>query len=200
MLLSQRVSIIAGLLMSLLASFAFASEGGAEKFVRETADSTLRIVSDGSLTEEQKEESLNKLFEKTVDVDWIAKFAMGFYWRGVDDEQKKEYVRLYRKFLMSSYVPRFKAYTNQKLELKGVFVDGEGKYLVQTEIKNPGKPDIRVDYKVRQGADSSYKIFDIIGEGVSMITTQRSDFGSILSRKGVDHLIGLLRKKVGEDA
>ena len=52
-----------------------------------------------------------------------------------------------------------------------------------------GKPPVQVDYRVHPAEDGSLKVFDIIVEGVSLITTQRSEFGSVVQNQGIDALI-----------
>jgi phospholipid transport system substrate-binding protein len=179
-----------------LTSQANANLNGAQTFVREVGDDALKLIKDGNVDDKKKEQKLISLFEKVVDTKWIAQFVLGSYWNSATDEQKKEYVELHHKFLINSYIPKFKQYTNQKIEFKKFYEEGNLEYMVETEILQPDKPAIRVDYKVREDASGTYQIYDVIAEGVSLITTQRSDFTSILSRGGLDDLIKKLKDKV----
>lgn len=163
------------------------------------SNTTLNVVSSGKMTIDQKDKTLRDLFEKSVDTTWISRFVIGVYWRDASDEQKSKYTEFYHKFLMDSYVPKFRSYTDQKFELKSVEALENDEYLVQTEIYTHDKPSLRVDYKIRKGSDGKYKIFDVIAEGVSLITTQRSEFGSIVSRNGIDYLIDKLKARSEED-
>jgi phospholipid transport system substrate-binding protein len=174
------------------------SADGANKFVNKVGDTTLKIVSSKS-TAIQKEQELTKLFESSVDINWIATFVLGSYSHDVSPEQTAEYNELYHKFLLKSYVPKFKQYTNQKIVIINTQPESAGEFVVQTEIKTAGQPSVLVDYKVRMES-GQYKIFDIVAEGVSLITTQRSEFGSILSRKGVGFLIEKLKEKIAQPA
>jgi phospholipid transport system substrate-binding protein len=174
-----------------------ASAAGANKFINKVGDATLDIVSSKKFTSAQKEQELTKLFESSVDIEWIAKFVIGSYGRGITPEQNTEYNDLYHKFLLQSYVPKFRQYTNQKIVIINTHPESEGEFSVQTEIKTPDQPSIRVDYKVKM-VSGQYKIFDIVAEGVSLITTQRSEFGSILSRNGLGFLIEKLKEKVAK--
>jgi phospholipid transport system substrate-binding protein len=174
-----------------------AKKESAELFVSTIGDTAIGIVA-SKLTVEQKEAKLTKLFEDSVDTKWIAKFVLGSYGRQITPEQSNEYSELYHKFLLQSYVPKFKSYTNQKIVVLSTSKEDANNFLVQTEIKAEGEPTVNVDYKVRKGADGKFKIIDIVAEDVSMITTQRSEFGSILSRNGVDGLIERLKAKVAQ--
>src|SRR5690606_10743267 len=108
--------------------------------------------------------------------------------REATPEQQKRYTELYHKFLISTYVPRFREYTNQKFTILKSQETDNREYLVDTEIISPGEPPIKVSYRVRQ-ENGGYRIIDVIAEGVSLITTQRSEFNSILAREGLDSLL-----------
>jgi phospholipid transport system substrate-binding protein len=61
-----------------------------------------------------------------------------------------------------------------------------------SEIAN-GEPFF-IDYRIHK-VDKSYKIFDVIVEGVSLLTTQRTEFSSVINNKGIDYLINQLVEK-----
>ena len=57
-----------------------------------------------------------------------------------------------------------------------------------------GSDDISVDYRLRQ-TDGTWKIIDVIIEGVSLVSNYRSQFQEIMTNGGIDRLLGLLREK-----
>jgi len=187
---------IALLIIFPLTSGANATADDAEKFIKNISSKAISVIQSEKSSEIEKEMALVSLFEQSVDTQWIAKFAMGRHWNRASDHQKELYTDLYKKFLIGSYVPKFKEYTNQKIIIKKTYDEGDKEYLIETEILQHDGAAINVDYKVREGAGGKYVIFDVIAEGVSLITTQRSEFGSILSRKGVDYLIKKLKARV----
>ena len=67
------------------------------------------------------------------------------------------------------------------------------------QSQEPNSEPVLVDYRVRESKNtkggSGYKIFDVIVEGVSLITTQRSEFASVITNNGIDYLIGQLAAK-----
>ena len=67
--------------------------------------------------------------------------------------------------------------------------------VVVTEISRPSGPPLVAGWRVRGGA-GTYKILDVIVEGVSMLATQRSEFASVVRSQGVDGLIEVLRVQV----
>lgn len=184
------------LIVAPLTSGANATQEGAQSFIKNVSQQAIGMITSNKNNETLKEAQLIHLFEKSVDTKWIAKFAMGRYWNDATDLQKEQYIKLHKQFLVNSYVPKFRKYTNQKIALKKTYDEGENEYLIETEILQKEGPAIKVDYKVRKDAENKYMIYDVVAEGVSLITTQRSEFGSILSRKGVDYLIKKLKSRV----
>lgn len=191
--------LLAVFLLCSFSSTASASEEEVRQFVNSLSERTLAIIKDSAVSSSKKEQELSALFTETIDTEWIGKFALGRYVRTITPEQLKRYQENYTKYLIINYVPNFRDYTGQTLKLTSISDTGKGTYLVQTEIVSPNGPSIRVDYRVRQ-KESSFKIYDIIAEGVSLITTQRAEFGSVLSQQGIDFLIAKLEKRISENA
>ena len=173
-----------------------ASADDAGKYVESLAKQTLSTISDKGRSKEQKSALLQKLFSNNVDIPWVGRFVMGRFWRTASDSQKKQYLAEYQKFLIQHYTDRFTDYTSGSFKVTGSKDDGDSEYTVSMVIQasEAGSDPINVDYKVRKDGNS-YKIFDVIVEGVSMITTQRSEFASVLNQHDVDFLIAQLQSK-----
>jgi phospholipid transport system substrate-binding protein len=187
------ISICVGLL--LLATPAEASADAARGFVQGLSDKVLAVIQ-SKASESEKEKKLVSIFEQSVDTAWMGRFAMGQHFKKLSEDKKAKYLGLYKDYLIQSYIPRFKEYTGEKIKIVNVRPDKNSEYFVQTEIVHPdGRPPVLVDYRLRENA-GSYKLVDIIGEGISLITTQRSDFGGAISQGGVDGFIEKLEARV----
>ena len=149
-------------------------------------------------SEAQKLQQLEAMFTGEVDIEWVAKFVLGKYWRTATPEQQQRYTENYRVFLVKHYTGKFTEYTSETFKVTSGRDDGNGQYTLAMKIIRPGKEDVNVDYRVRQSEDGRLKIFDIIVEGVSLITTQRSEFASVAGREGIDSLIDRLAKKTAQ--
>ena len=104
---------------------------------------------------------------------------------------------MYKAYLSQTYVNKFTEYNDQKNKIISIKALNNNYYLATTEIQmNDLK--IEIAYRIKKLKDGKLKIRDIIGEGVSLITAQRSEFGSVLSNQGVDALIKLMEEKTSE--
>lgn len=168
----------------------------ASRYIEGVAKNALATISNAKLNKSQKQASLDKLFKDNVDIPWIGRFVMGRFWKQATDAQKTSYLKEYEKFLIQHYTSRFTDYTSGSFTITSVKDDGEGEFTVNMELKGDKKndPPVLVDYRVRKQG-GGFKIFDVIVEGVSLITTQRSEFSSVISQHDIDYLITQLKNK-----
>lgn len=147
--------------------------------------------------ESEKQQKLQQLFIHSVDMDWMAKFVLGPAWAKADDTQRAEYLQAYRDFLLARYTTNFAEYSGSQYTITGAKNEANGQIVVNMKVKSPKarQQETLAGYRVRAGTDGQYKIVDIIIEGVSLLTTQRSDFSAVAQRNGLDKLIAQLRAK-----
>ena len=72
-------------------------------------------------------------------------------------------------------------------------------YLVRMELLDPNGPSVVMDYRLRPKG-KGFKVVDIVIDSVSLLTTQRSEFNSEVSKRGLDFLIKALEKKAKKNA
>lgn len=172
---------------------------GAKSFVNGVAQEVLSIVKAGGAKEAQQEKLLT-VVDSNIDIDFVAKFVLGKYWRQATPEQQKAYLDAYRPFLKKSYVSRLTKYSGQTVAVGNGRADSDGSYLVTMKVNQPdGSAPVNMLYRVVD-AKGGYRISDIVVEGVSLLNTQRSEFSSIAQSRGIDGLIEALKKKVAASA
>ncbi len=173
-------------------------EDQARAFVEKLADEALKTIKNDSLSDIDKEKALSTLFDRSVDTGWMGRFVLGKHYRTASEAQRAGYAKLYHTYLLKTYIPKFRRYTGQTMTVLKVRADDGKQYLVQTVLENNGaeKPKIFVDYRLRADDSGGYRVIDIVGEGISLVTTQRSDFGGLISQKGFDQFLAQLEAKI----
>ena len=187
-----------------LVSPAKADTKEASSFVSDLAARVIDLVKRADLDEATKESKLNDIFLKSVDTKWIGKFSLGQYWRSITPPQQDQFLNLYSKYLTGMYVPNFRKYTGNVVKVTGAKELRANEYLVQTVIVDPinSAGNIQINYMLRQDPAGLEKfvIFDVIAEGVSLITTQRAELGSVMANQGFDSMMSLLKRKTSGDS
>jgi phospholipid transport system substrate-binding protein len=168
--------------------------GEAAKFVKTLGDEAIRLLGATDIDAGQRRQQYRNLLEAGFAVDTIARFVLGRYWRAANEQQRAEYLGLFREFVLDTYASRLDNYAGETFEIVGAQPLDEKDTIVTTEIRASNGPPIRVDYRVRL-IDGGYKIVDVVIEGVSLITTQRAEFASIVNRRGIEGLLALLRER-----
>lgn len=188
----KRILTILTVLFTANAAFA----GTPQQFAEKVADDVVSII-ESKATDEAKEQRLIDLFRKNVDSDWMGKFTMGRYFRQADAKLQRRYLGLYADYVIYSYIPKFRMYAGERMSVTQVIDDTEGFYTVKSTLKTKASStgSVFVDYKLRK-VGGSYKIVDVIGEGVSLINTQRSDFSTPLAQLGIEGFVNRLEEKV----
>lgn len=171
----------------------------AEKFIGQLAEDAITKLTDESVTVEEQESRFRQIMQDYVAFQTIARWVLGGrHWRAASDDQRKRYLSLFEKLMVSTYAHRFQRYSGETLEVTGVRNIDENQVLVQTTLKRPNadKP-LRVDWRVR-GQQDKLKVIDIMIEGLSMAQTQRSEFSSVLRDNGgdVDALMATLDERL----
>jgi phospholipid transport system substrate-binding protein len=176
------------LLFSTNLSFADDSKD-VEAFVNDLGNKIIKIASNKTYNLNQKRDQLIKLVDGVIDADWISKFVLGKNYRTATPEQKDKFKKLYREFMINTYSPKFTGYNGEKFSITSVNSDNNY-YTAKCIFYPKDAPNINLDFRVRKAQDnSSYMIFDIVAEGVSLIETQRSEFASVISQDGMDKFL-----------
>lgn len=171
------------------------SPADAQKFIDGVASNVLAVIK----TKDSQSTKLGKLegiFSNAVDIPFVGKYVLARHWNTATPEQQKNYLAAYEPFVIKNYANKLTKYSGQNYKLKNARA-ADSNYMVTMEIVDEGNPSVFVDYTLRD-AGSSYKVIDIAVEGVSLRATQRSEFNSIVNSKGIDYLIGALRKQAAK--
>lgn len=165
-----------------------------EKFIDDMSKNSQSILNNKSYTEQKRKDEYKKFSDSIVDSQWVAKFVLGAYWKQINETQHKEFLELYRDYLLENYIPKLKDY-NKDIHILKIENPKEGIYMVSTKTKDKTDRDINVDFRLIV-KNEKLLITDIIPEGISFIGNQRSDVGSTISQKGYNSFIKDLKTKI----
>lgn len=166
--------------------------------VRETVSRILRILEDPALKnpaqQAQRRRMLEEIAADRFDYAEMSKRVLGANWRPLTEAQRKEFVEVYKSFLSDKYAGRIDDYTGQKQAVSYLSERIEGSYAeVRTELRSD-KTTLPMDYRLLL-KDGRWSAYDIIIEGVSLVSNYRSQFQKIIRESSYEELINKLRAR-----
>lgn len=190
-------SLLAGLF--LLSSFAVAAIDDPQQLVRATGDSVLAEVTARRAELEADPRLIYPLVESKVlphfDFRKMSQSALGRFWRRASEAQREGVTREFREMLVRTYATALLGYSGQQIEYLPVkFGSDASKVTVQTRLASDGAPPIPINYRLRKNP-KGWQVYDVVIDGVSLITNYRSQFTAVVRRNGIDGLITALAQK-----
>ncbi|MFC0445881.1 phospholipid-binding protein MlaC [Pseudidiomarina halophila] len=138
-----------------------------------------------------------------VDSTYAAKRVLGRNLKDTTEEQRQEFYTVFREYLIATYGRAFTQYDEEKHDFKferaREVSPSDRMVEVETRLMEPGRPPIRLDFKMRYDEDEKlWKAYDLVVEGVSLLNSKAAEISSVIRSRGIDGTIELLREK-GQD-
>jgi len=161
-------------------------------FVEKLANTIITDVLKSTDTAEKKTERFEKHFLEALDTQSIGKFVLGRYWRTASHTEREQFLDAFTDMALKSWADKFDMYNGQEI----IFIDarpaeGENQVYVNSQIKNDPNP-VEVIWRVRN-KNGTYKIVDIIIEGVSMVLSYRNEYTAYLQNHSLSELTERLK-------
>ena len=166
-------------------------------FIAELIEDAIKILSDKSITQDEKVKAVEKIATENVDIKAIGMYTLGDLRKKIESEQLQQYQNLFKKYFLKNLTSRLSDYSSKKFEV----IDAEQKSAKYTIVyskiaENSSQPEIKVDWRVYTKNPSKPLIRDLIVEGLSLARTQKEEFASILNSNNND--INVLLSKLEE--
>lgn len=176
-----------------MAGLAQAEMVAPDVLVKNTAQDVIAIVKQDKDIQSGDQKKILALVDAKIlpnfDFTRMTQLAAGRYWRQATPEQKNALVSEFRTMLVRTYTKAFTQYKDQTIDVKPVKLAAtDTETTVKTQILKPGGQPTDVDYVMKK-SDTGWKVFDVVIEGVSMVTSYRGTFSSQIEQSGIDSLI-----------
>lgn len=176
------------------------AEMGPDELVKKTAEEVLEIVKRDKAIQAGDQQKIFALAEEKIlpnfDFDRVSRLVLGRNWANATKEQQVQFQKEFRTLLLRTYASALSKYQNQTIQYLPFRTQPNAtRATVKTQILQPGGQPIAIDYALEKGANG-WKVFDIVIEGVSLVTNYRSQFNDeIRQAGGMDGLIQKLAEK-----
>lgn len=169
--------------------------------VKKTVDDVIHIVSDRELKKKNNEQRRRAAIKRSIatifDSQEMAKRSLGKHWNQRTPAERKQFVDLFATLLENSYAGKIESYNNEKIVYTKETLDGEYAE-VKSKVITPKQDEYTLDYRLMKKDNGTWMVYDVVIEGVSLVSNYRTQFNKIISTNGYPELVKKLQAKSNE--
>lgn len=168
--------------------------------VKKTVDQVVKIVSSPEMkkpkNEAKRRAALKSVIGGIFDYNEMAKRSLGVHWKSRSKAEQKEFVGLFASFLENSYAGKIESYEHEKIIYTSESVDGDYAE-VKSRVITTKHDEYSLDYRLLKEGNR-WMVYDVVIEGVSLVSNYRSQFNKIILNQGYAKLTQKLQAKNNE--
>ena len=164
-------------------------------FVENLGKQVVEKVSNINLSESERIVNFRNLYLDAFDNYYISRFVLGQYWKRLDSNMRKQFIKSFNDYIVTTYAPKFKGWEGTFKATDSLLENNY--YNVKMNVLNKDGPTLKLMWKIYLDKNKNFKILDLNIDGVSMLVTQRAEFMSVIKNnpKGVIGIIEAMKKK-----
>lgn len=180
-------------------SNAYALEQGksaARQIVDQFQDELIDVMKNGKkLGYSGRYDKLKDSVTNSHDLSKIARIVVGKEWEKLTETQQQQLVDVFSRLSIASYAHNFKDYSGETFTFDTEEETTRGGVVIHSHLTIPDDKPVKFDYMLKEKGDS-WRIINIIANGVSDLALKRSEYTTILQREGFDALIAKINEKI----
>lgn len=136
-----------------------------------------------------------------VQIKYAGALVLGRYYRDATPAQRDAYFAAFGDYLAQAYGQALALYHGQTYQIQPEQPIGNADVVaIRVTIIDPnGRPPVRLDFQWRKNSRTGdWQAYDMVAEGISMITTKQNEWGDLLRTKGIDALTAQLKASAAQ--
>ncbi len=187
----NKLNITAGFLAIIFALIAITEVQGAnlklpQQVIADVSDALQKKLQDKSFTQDFAgvTQFVNGVIAPHTDFERIAPLVLGKHWKAASVTEQDRFKHEFQILIVRAYSRAFVEYNDWKISYLPLEIpEGATKVVVKTRVLQPRIQPVDVDYRMFL-IKGEWKVYDILIDGVSLITTYRSTFSEDIKNKG----------------
>jgi len=173
--------------------------------IKKVAGKTFKRLSDEKQAIQANPNKLKNIVREElmpyINYKYAAFKVIGKHLKKTTAQERKDFVPVFREYLVTSYAQVFTLYDNQPVEFAPEKRFSDKKIVaVNTRVIMKERDGIDVSFKVRKNRKTNeWKAFDMTAEGVSLLDSKQAELGGVIRQKGLPYVTELLKKKSTRD-
>lgn len=184
----------------LAANAADADQSNPYKMMNEAAEKTFTRLKNEQPKIKQDPNYLRQIVRQEllpyVQIKYAGALVLGRYYREATPAQRDAYFAAFGDYLAQAYGQALALYHGQTYQIQPEQPIGDANIVaIRVTIIDPnGRPPVRLDFQWRKNSQTGHwQAYDMIAEGISMITTKQNEWSDLLRTKGIDGLTAQLK-------
>jgi len=170
--------------------------GGARQLVDKFQAELIDVMKNGkALKYAGRYEKLLPAVTNSHDLTKIARIVVGKEWEKLSEAQQQKLVDVFSRFSVASYAHNFKDYAGESFGFDSEESTARVGVIIHGHLSIPGEKNVKFDYMLKESGNS-WRIINIIANGVSDLALKQSEYSNILQREGFDALIAKIEEKI----
>ncbi|MFZ9610475.1 MAG: ABC transporter substrate-binding protein [Methylococcales bacterium] len=129
------------------------------------------------------------------DLTKIARIIVGKEWEKLSETQQQKLVDAIIRLSIASYAHNFKDFSGESFIFDSEEETTRGGFVVHSHLVIPDDKPVKFDYMLKEKGNS-WRIINIIANGVSDLALKRSEYTTILQREGFDSLVAKINERI----
>jgi phospholipid transport system substrate-binding protein len=166
--------------------------------VDELHDALISIMKSANTSSfEDRYAQLEKVISNSFNTPLISRVVLSRYWKSLDDKSQTDFIALFDKLTISTYVSRFDSYGNESFKNIDIEPMKKDRYLVKTELIQTNDDPVSFNYIV-QNDDGHWKIISVIANGINDLSLKRAEYSSVIKDQGFEALVDSIKEKISD--
>jgi phospholipid transport system substrate-binding protein len=147
------------------------------------------IANDGR----QRRAEIRRAAQGLFDFREMARLTLAQHWKDRSAPEQEEFVQLFTELLERSYLTTIENYAGEKITFQGESISGPYAQ-VRSRITSDRRMETSIEYRLLE-RDARWAVYDVVLDGVSLVSNYRSQFNSIIRTSSFADLLAKLRSK-----
>ena len=186
------------LTLALVLAAAPARAGEPMDQLKAQVDRVLKLIDDPSLKDKPKDKrvAVRKIADDIFDFGETAKRSLGRHWAARTEAERDEFVKLFGDLLERSYISKIELYGGEKIQYLSDRTEGDQASVLSKLVTKAGA-DVPIEYRMLK-KDDRWLVYDVIIEGVSLVSNYRTQFNKIIQTSSYAELVRKMKVKQDE--
>jgi phospholipid transport system substrate-binding protein len=198
-----RVWIVALLCIGWVSVQGWAATETPTALIQQTTTQVLGILKDPSLQgpakRQEREARLQDIGGQVFDWPAMAQSVLAFHWRSLTPQQRQEFIPLFKGVVEHAYMDRLVQAAQQEKAIRYTAEqEGASQAVVKTQVTTQRDQVIPIYYYLHE-QQGRWLIYDVIVEGLGLVSNYRAQINDILNNASYDQLIQRMKAKLAEE-